>query len=131
MNTEGIASGYATLFAKQADLERGLAGSTPAPSAQCCQMIASQISSHGKTGARITNTAIRMVLTNWCMMVEEYIVKKGSKHQNRLCAYCHGRMTPGRKFVLDPECFEGHLPKIFHTHCRVAWLKRGKKSLPG
>lgn len=31
--TEGIESGYSTLFAKQAGRETGLAGSTPAPSA--------------------------------------------------------------------------------------------------
>jgi hypothetical protein len=38
-------------------------------------------------------------------------------------------MTPGRKFTLDPEAFEGHLPAIFHPQCHSAWKKRGKKPL--
>jgi hypothetical protein len=59
----------------------------------------------------------------------EYEIKKGSKHQNRSCRFCGGRMTPGRKFVLDPEVFDGHLPAIFHPQCRTAWVKRGKKPL--
>ena len=60
-----------------------------------------------------------------------YQIKKGSKHQNRLCGFCSGRMTPGRKFVLDPEFYEGQLPIIFHPQCREAWLKRGRKNLSG
>jgi 2-iminoacetate synthase ThiH len=59
----------------------------------------------------------------------EYTIKKGSKHQNRRCGYCDGRMTPGRKFVLDPERYENQLPMIFHPQCREAWVKRGKQPL--
>lgn len=63
-------------------------------------------------------------------MTPEYQINKGSKHQNRLCGFCKGRMTPGKRFVLDPEFNDdGGLPMIFHPQCRPAWVKRGRKPL--
>jgi uncharacterized protein with PIN domain len=57
-----------------------------------------------------------------------YTIKRRSKHYARECKQCGGKLTHGRKYVLDPElAYQNNLPVIFHVQCyRLYWKLRGR-----